>query len=133
MVLSAEELFVSWVKEKIESKVFDNVIIFGDFTIKLNFIEKLDDSFITQVFDFETFSSGNVLDLGLVSEPVKISEIFKRPPIGDIMSAHIVLELNFANHFYKKVENIGKMKDLTFNTASDKNNELIAAVFEQTD
>ena len=52
IVSSAEEFFTSlkWVREKVESKVFDS-------------------SFMIQVIDFVTFSSGNVLDLVLVSKP----------------------------------------------------------------
>ena len=149
--MSAEEFFSSlkWVKEKIERKVFDSIIICGDFSYpginwreyvgtsvdlnELNFIEKLEDSFITQVIDFGTFSSGNVLDLVLISEPERILEILKRPPLGDIMTAQIVLEFNFAIGFNKKVENKDKMKDLSFNTVSDNTYELMAAPFEETD
>ena len=86
IVSSAEEFFTSlkWVREKVESKVFDSVLICGDFNYsginwkeyvgtrvnlkEADFIEKLEDSFMTQVIDFGTFSSGNVLDLVLVSE-----------------------------------------------------------------
>ena len=75
---------MKWAREKVESKVFDSVLICGDFNYpcinwkeyldtsvnlkESDFIEKLEDSFMTQVIDFGTFSSGNVLDLVLVSE-----------------------------------------------------------------
>ena len=62
---------------------------------ELNLEEKLEDSFITQVIYFRIFSSSNILDLVLVSEP----EIFKWLLLGHIMTAHKVLELNLAYGF----------------------------------
>ena len=44
---------------------------------------QVEDSFMTQVIDFGTFSSDKVLDLVLVSEPKRILEIFKRTPFLD--------------------------------------------------
>ena len=85
------------------------------------------------MIDFGTLTSGNFLDLVLVSEPERILEIIKRPPLGNIMTAHIVLEFNFAIGFNEKVENKDKMKDLSFNTSSDKTYELVTAAFEETD
>ena len=151
IVSSAVEFFTSlkWVREKVESKVFDSVLIFGDFNYsginwkeyvgtrvnlkEADFIEKLEDSFMTQVIDFGTFSSGNVLDLLLVSEPERILEIFKRPPLEDITNAHIVLEFNFAIGFNKKIEYKINFKDLCFNTASDQIYEKMTTAFEVVD
>ena len=77
----------------------------------------------------------------MISELERISEIFKRfpkfqnemkfkrPPIGDIPAAHIVLKLNFAIDINRIAKHDDKLKDFSCNTASDQTYELIARAF----